>query len=688
MVNETLNLSEKELLNRVESLATIGSFWYQPAACALHWSPQLREIHGVSQNEEVTLEQALAFYLPEYRETIKQLVESSLASNTSWSTESCLTDTHGNQHWVAITAETKTLDNGEQALFGAVQDITAKKQRLQQLQEQTNRLRTTLDNLIDAVVSIDHHGLITHFSAPAERMFGYRAADVIGRNVSVLMPEPYAREHDRYIQAYQETGRARIIGMGREVQAKRQCGTVFPIELAVTEVARSGEPEYIGVIRDITEQKENARQLEYLANFDEQTGLPNRHRFLDLVKKRLESDQPIVVACLNMDYFNRVNTIHGHEEGDRVIQLIAKRLRHSVGESGWIARDLGDRFWIGITEDSADASVALVHQLHHAIRDPFRTTFQTHYLTATVGIGVSGNGENASGLLALADSAASTARHSGRDQVAVYQAEVSESVVADAQVEVALRAALGKGQFECWLQSKVNAEGVPCGAEALMRWRNDAGELVRPDHFIPVAERLKLIIPMARELLVQVAQVLSQMAASGINDRVAINVSPIEFLQDDYTDTLKRIFSEQDAPLNQLTIEVTENLLLSDANKVQQTMTSLADCGVTFSIDDFGTGYSNLLRIQQLPINELKIDREFVQLADMNEKHMGLLLAMLNMARSLSVDSVAEGIETSAQAHLLREQGVDFMQGFFFAKPVHYKTWLKERLTDQHDRLN
>ncbi|MGM0630891.1 MAG: EAL domain-containing protein, partial [Pseudomonadota bacterium] len=294
--------------------------------------------------------------------------------------------------------------------------------------------------------------------------------------------------------------------------------------------------------------------------------------------------------------------------------------------------------------------------------------------------GLSGGNENASGLLSLADTATSNARHNGRDQVAVYEAEISESVVADAKTEVALRAALGKGQFECWLQSKVDTGGVIRGAEALIRWRNDKGEIVAPGEFIEVAERLQLIIPMARELLQQVAFTLNRLKAQGLDDNIAVNVSPVEFLQSDYVETVQQIFDEYDAPLNQLTMEITENLLLADAEKVQQTMSQLAELGVVFSIDDFGTGYSNLLRIQQLPITELKIDREFVQLAEINTKHMGLLLAMLNMARSLSVSSVAEGVETAEQVKLLGENGADLLQGFYFAKPVHYKTWLNERL--------
>ncbi|MGM0907376.1 MAG: putative bifunctional diguanylate cyclase/phosphodiesterase [Pseudomonadota bacterium] len=680
MVNESPEQREKELLTSVETMANIGSFWYEPASGHLYWSRQLREIHGVTDNEPISYEKAMEFHLPEYRENIKQLVAQSLEFNRSWSAESCLEDTAGHIHWVSITGVTKQLDSGETVLFGAIQDVTEKKYRLQQLQEQTGALRSTLDNLIDAVITIDSKGIITNFSAPAERMFGYSEAEAKGNNVSMLMPEPYAREHDRYLEAYQETGRARIIGIGREVQGKCKNGEVFPIDLAVTEVSRAGEAQYIGVIRDITEQKENARKLEYLANFDEQTGLPNRHRFLDLVEKRLESNRPIVVAAVNMDYFNRVNTIHGHEEGDRVIQLIAQRLRETIGDSGWIARDLGDRFWVGVMQESTQAGLEVIRKLHDALREPFRTKFQTHYLTASIGVGLSGGDENASGLLSLADTATSNARHNGRDQVAVYEAEISESVVADAKTEVALRAALGKGQFECWLQSKVDTQGIIRGAEALMRWRNENGELISPAQFIPVAERLQLIIPMARELLQQVAFTLNKLKAEGLDDNIAVNVSPVEFLQNDYVETVQQIFAEYDAPLSQLTMEITENLLLADAEKVQRTMSRLAELGVVFSIDDFGTGYSNLLRIQQLPITELKIDREFVQLAEVNEKHMGLLLAMLNMARSLSVSSVAEGVETAEQVNLLGENGADLLQGFYFARPVHYKTWLNERL--------
>ncbi|MGM0526344.1 MAG: putative bifunctional diguanylate cyclase/phosphodiesterase [Pseudomonadota bacterium] len=675
-----------QLHNNMETMANIGGFWYQPELEKLSWTRQLKRIHGVAEDFQPTYAKAMAFHLPAHRLFVDQLVTESLESGGSWSTESEIERADGNRRWVAISAEVTTDEEGYITLFGSMQDITAKKRRLAQLQEQAGTLKSTLDNLLDAVITIDSDGLIKHFSQPAEKMFGYSAAEVKDKNVSVLMPEPYASEHDNYMRNYQRTGKARIIGIGREVTAQRKSGETFPADLAVTEVKQAGATHYVGIIRDITQQKENVKRLEYLANFDELTGLPNRHRFLDLVDHQLEQQMPVLVAAINIDYFNRVNTLNGHAEGDRVIKMIATRLRKLLGKTGWIARDLGDRFWIGLpTDDSSHDPIKRLEYIHQQLRTPFVTENQGYYLTASVGVAYSteDSEENASELLGMADAATNKARNLGRDCISVYRAEIKTDVKRDLEIESQIRHALGQGQFECWLQSKVVADGSIDGAEALVRWRRADGQLVRPDEFIPVAERLKLMIPIGMEMLQQVARVIHQLVAARVPQSIAVNVSPVEFLASNFVDNVEQIFSEEGASLSLLTIEITESLLVSGEEQVQQTMQQLRLHGVTFSIDDFGTGYSNLVRLQRLPINELKIDRQFVQQAEINPKHKALLDAMLSMAKALDMKSVAEGVETAEQADYLLARGADYLQGFYYAKPEPSRSWLDQQLKAQ-----
>jgi len=565
-----------------------------------------------------------------------------------------------------------------------VTEINTSQERVRLAGEDISDLkRLVLDSLLDGVIVIDARGMIQHFTKPAEAMFGYQAAEVVGHNISMLMPEPDASAHDGYMDNYLRTGKRKIIGIGREVEGLRKNGSTFPMDLGVTELQRNGQRYFIGTVRDISKQRETHAQIEFMSNHDKLTGLPNREKLIYDLEAMLEKT-PVCVAAINLDFFNRINTVHGYTEGDNVLHVIASRLHNHIDNRCLIARDLGDRFWvvIGTENSTVEAGQDKLNRMLEVIRQPVETDMGIHFLTGSAGMVVSKSSATALELLSQAEAAVYQAKLQGRDCISMYEPMMRSKVAEDYALELALRQAIENGEIETWIQSKVDQHKQIASAEVLMRWRrtDTAGEqqVVSPGVFIPMAERLGLIVPMGRQMMREVAKTLGLLrqhqATAHIS--IAMNVSPRQFLDQNFVSDLSAAFSAFDAPLECLIIEITENLLLKNLDDVYDIMQRLSSQGVRFSIDDFGTGYSNLKRLQQLPIHEIKIDQSFVQGAADNAKIKAILDAIIVMSRSLEMQTVAEGVELESQADYLTEKGCDLLQGYLYSRPAPLKDWL------------
>ncbi|GAB4058611.1 EAL domain-containing protein [Catellatospora paridis] len=430
--------------------------------------------------------------------------------------------------------------------------------------------------------------------------------------------------------------------------------------------------------------KESLRQKEQLriaALYDELTGLPNRSLFLDRLRQairqsRRRSGRPFGVLFLDLDGFKVVNDSLGHSAGDRLLKQVAKRIKSTLRESDTVARFGGDEFLVLLDDVTAPHTPAQVaERLHGVLAQPFQLHGQDVVVTASIGITMSSRRySNAEDLLRDADIAMYSAksRHKGRH--AVFDVAMHAKAVTRLQIETELRQALDNGEFEVHYQPIVALRsGRTKGFEALIRWRHPLRGLLSPAAFMPVAEETGLIIPIGSWVVDECCRQLAAWYAAGIATpglSVAVNVSNRQFWSGNVIDDITEALDRHQPPAGSLAVEITEGVVMENVAPARDILHTLHDLGCQLHIDDFGTGYSSLEALHRLPIDALKIDRSFVWQIDTDRRSGELVRTIVLMGRNLSLDLIAEGIETPEQRDFLIRLGCGYGQGFLFSRPV------------------
>lgn len=433
-----------------------------------------------------------------------------------------------------------------------------------------------------------------------------------------------------------------------------------------------------GTTRDITEIKQYETRLTEMTLQDPLTGLPNR----TLLNDRLQTAMANAVdgghigglLLLNLDRFKEVNDILGHGHGDHLLMHCGQRLQQLVRAYDTVARLGADEFAVLLPKirDVADL-VAIAKKINVAMAQPFQIGDQPLFVTCSIGMALfPSDGVRAHELLHHADSALTEAKTQGPSGYHLYSAELTERARERAQLGIALRRAEPDGQLEVHYQPKVNlVNGAWVGAEALLRWNHPTQGLLSPDRFIGLAEENGLIVGMGTWVLTKACLAAHEWNA-GLSEpfKVAVNLSPVQFRQDDLVSTVHSVLLTTGCEPGWLELEITENLLLDANERVRDTLCTLRAMGITVAIDDFGTGYSSLAYLKRFPIDVLKIDRTFVRDIDVESNSTELTKAIVSMGRSLNMQLVAEGVESEAQARFLADQGCLLAQGFLYGKPM------------------
>jgi len=571
--------------------------------------------------------------------------------------------------------------------FGAglavhLRDVTARHKS----QEQLRLLESSIARLNDIVI-ITEAG---PFSAPGprivfvneafERRTGYSPEEVLGRTPRLLQgPGTQRRELDRIRAAMEQWQPARV-----DLINYKKSGEAFWVDLEVSPVWNEARKltHWVAVGRDITERKTAEEKIQYLAFYDPLTRLPNRQLLLDRLQHALsDHDRPREGALMfiDLDNFKVLNDTLGHQKGDQLLQQVAERLRSCVARGDTVARLGGDEFVILLEntghkplEPAAGARV-VSDRILAKLGEPYVLSGHLHHSTCSIGVTLFGRAPwSVSELLKQADLAMYQAKNAGRNTVCFFDPEMQAVVTANAALATDLRQAWREGQFLIDYQPQVGADGCMTGVEALLRWRHPQREMVPPAHFIPTAEETSLIVPIGRWVLEQACAQLAEWAKHPDRSHlsIAVNVSVRQFRDPDFVDEVMTAIANSGIAPHKLKLELTESLLADGIEVTVAKMGSLKEMGVTLSLDDFGMGYSSLSYLKRLPLDQLKIDREFVKdiLTDANDA--AIARTIIGLAQSLGLGVIAEGVETQAQRAFLAQQGCYEYQGYLFCKPL------------------
>ncbi|WP_036228836.1 putative bifunctional diguanylate cyclase/phosphodiesterase [Marinobacterium jannaschii] len=464
----------------------------------------------------------------------------------------------------------------------------------------------------------------------------------------------------------------------------RSDGKHFPVEARAIRLNLNDQSYILIQARDISVRKEAEQKIYELAFFDTLTGLANRRLFLDRLTSSLELHHVNyrcgAVLFMDLDRFKTINDSLGHGVGDRLLCGIADRLKAILPVEATCARFGGDEFVILLPEAgrSADACAEVAAQIAQQILDQMTTPFEIdeHLLYSSTSIGISvfpAGDSTAMDVLRHADTALYRVKALGRNGFQFYDPEMQSSAQERLQIEKGLHQALEQGELELWFQPQVDGQSRIIGAEALLRWQHPVKGMVPPAEFIQIAEESGQIIEIGYWVL---SRALGQLAAwrkQGLPEhfrRLAINISPMQFMQVDFVERLFRLLDDLDLPGLMVELEITENMLLNNFEVASSKMKLLRQRGISFAIDDFGTGYSSLKYLRYLPLDILKIDRSFVSNLSPSSEAAAIVEAIIATADRLDLAVIAEGVETYSERDTLTELGCHCFQGYLFSKPV------------------
>ena len=543
-----------------------------------------------------------------------------------------------------------------------------------------HRIRAIMDTVLDGIITIDEEGIVLNANLSVERIFGYALSELIGSSVSMLMPDSDANRHNGYIKRFLAGGGGTIVGIGREVMAKRKDGSFFPVHLAVAELRIDRRRLFTGTIRDLSENKALAQRVAYLANHDPLTDLPNRTLLVDRLGQALtQADNGgtfVGVLTIDLDGFTTINDSLGHEVGNHLLRETARRLGAAVTQGGTAARLGGDEFAVVLPPCKDLVAVTkAIDSIHEVLRRPYH--IQGNDLNVPADIGVSiypRDGSDSLDLLRNAEMALHVVKRLPDNRLGFFDVAMSFAANERLTLERSLKDALTTGQFELFLQPQVRLKDYKLvGAEALIRWRHPELGIISPDKFIPVAEETGLIVPIGNWVLRSACAKLAEWRDLGLPPiRLGVNISGRQFRESDLADQVASAIAEAGIDARTLDLELTESMLMSDGEGTLKVLRDLAALGVSLSIDDFGTGYSSLAYLKRFPVNTVKIDRAFVRDLDHDEDGRVIANAIISLAHSLSLMTIAEGVETEAQASLLARNGCDEIQGYMIGRPMPF----------------
>ena len=536
----------------------------------------------------------------------------------------------------------------------------------------------------EGIIISDAKGLIVEVNKAFETITGYSRADALGRNPNFLSS---GRQDKEFYRRMWQTLHAEGFWQG-EIWNRRKNNEIFPEWLSLSAIRDDGGEitHYVATFSDVTEAKANEARIQHMAHHDFLTGLPNRFlltdRFKQVAAAAERNDTRYALLFIDLDRFKNVNDTLGHSIGDQLLRDVASRLGSIVRGTDTLSRQGGDEFLVLLGEvETPEAAAIVARKLMQVLGEPFLLDGHPITVTPSIGIAVSPeDGTDLDSLLKHADLAMYDAKQQGRNNYQFFRREMNARSLELLLMESDLRQALRKSEFELHYQPQISvSSGQPQGLEALLRWRHPERGLVSPADFIPMAEETGLILPIGQWVLNTACQQLANWRTNGWPElRVAVNLSAAQFRQQDLLTQVETALAAANLPADALELEVTESILMIDAEGTAKMLNALNAMGVTLAIDDFGTGYSSLAYLKRFSVSTLKVDRSFVNGIGIDGEDAAICSAIIGLARSLRLDVVAEGVETQAQYDWLAKAGCHIIQGYFTGRPAPAATCLNQ----------
>ncbi|MGM0630159.1 MAG: EAL domain-containing protein [Pseudomonadota bacterium] len=573
-------------------------------------------------------------------------------------------DNQGSWLWVMDRGQLQS-DGQNKIMYGTLSDIS----NLVSSEERINMLASSITNISDGICIFDRFFRKREVNNAFERISGFQREQVLGQVLTLpCYPESFVNQIKRAV-IKDGTWRGEITDL-------KANGGEFLMELTLDAVRDdNGEVSLIvASFSDISERRHTENELRRLSNTDTLTGLPNRSYFQvshsNLVRKKVSH----TLLLFDLDDFKKINDSLGHEIGDELLCQVAERLMDIGRKQDTLYRLGGDEFGL-LIEDSIDINLIgdLGNQINLKVAEPYVIQGQEIVIGSSIGIVLyPHDGQTSQELLQKADMAMYHAKQRGGNCYQFFSQSMNENAVKRLKLENELRAALKANNIRVYYQPKIEiSSGHIAGLEALARIESSDGSMINPAEFIPLAEETGLIIPLGEDVLRQSCRDMKKfMTYPGSPKSIAINLSARQFMQSSLALQIEQILREEDLHPRHVEFEVTEGMVMSDPERAITMMENLSDMGVKLALDDFGTGYSSLSYLKRFPMNSLKVDKAFVDDITINDKDRNMVASIIAMAHNLGLKVVAEGVETKAQLQTLKSLKCEYIQGFYYAKPM------------------
>lgn len=528
----------------------------------------------------------------------------------------------------------------------------------------------------EGIVITDAEANILDVNLAFTTITGFTREDVVGRNPRIMKSGRHGPDFFRKMwQTLGETGRWQ-----GEIWDQRKNGEIYPKWLSISaSMDDTGRiTHYIGIFTDITRIKQTEDYLQYVANYDSLTGLPNINLFRDRGNQAFRladrSRRLVAVMVIDMDRFNYINETMGYRAGDQLLVQVGRRMVAGLQQTDTLAYLDRDTFLVLLPDlHRTQDGVRIAQRLKESLRRSFHFGEREFFLSASMGLAFyPPDGKEMDELLKNAEAALHHAKNLGKNTLQCYSAGMQQETMEWLEMETGLRYAVENDELELYYHPQMDlAEGHLVGLEALLRWRHPTLGQVPPDKFIPLAEETGLIIPMVGQVLGKAchqARAWQELGSGPL--RVAVNLSAVEFHHPDLVDTVRQALETSGLPPGLLELEITERIIMREEKETIRTLRRLKDIGICLSIDDFGTSYSCLNYLRQFPIDKLKIDKTFVSHLQTSSSDAAITRAIIFLAHSLGLKVIAEGVETREQLEFLRQFGCDEIQGFIISVPL------------------